>query len=106
MEGMAASSTLNFTYVTNNLDMSKDVIKVCGLIWMAGPPRAWQELSLQCRNTSCEESDQQLRQCYDCISNSGMVCRNDTINSTIVGELKQVIVTATDIISACLYTVH
>ena len=57
MDDLAASSTLNFTYVTNNLNMSKDVIKVCGLIWMAGPPRAWQELLLQCRNTSCEESD-------------------------------------------------
>ena len=61
--------------------MSKDVNKVCGLIWMAGPPIAWQEVSLQCRNTSCEESDRQIRQCYECISSSGMVCRNDTINS-------------------------
>ena len=79
---MAASSTLNFTHVINNLDMSKDVIKVSGIIWMAGPPIPWQEVSLQCRNTSCEESDQQIRQCYECISSSGMVCRNDTINST------------------------
>ena len=82
MDDMAASRTLKFTYVTKKLDMSKEVIKVCGLIWMAGPPSAWQELSLQCRNTSCEESDKQLRQCYECISSSGMVCRNDTINST------------------------
>ena len=79
---MAASSTLNFTSVTGNSDMSKEVIKDCGLIWMAGPPRAWQELLLQCRNTKLEESDRQIRQWYDCILSSGMVCRNDTINST------------------------
>ena len=75
------NGTLNFTFAGSRLvKPSEEVSKYCGQVWMEGP-QSMEGSELQCK---ISQDDGHYEYTYNCSSNIGMVCRQNTTTSCSV----------------------